>query len=31
MIDAILEAFNGLVRTLATAWEYIKDLKELFK
>lgn len=30
MIDAILEAFNGLVRTLAQAWEYFKQMKEWF-
>lgn len=31
MIDSILQAVNGLIRALATAWEYIKDLKEFFK
>ena len=30
MIDAILEAFNGLVKTLAQAWQYFKDIKEWF-
>lgn len=30
MIDMFLEAFNGLVRACAEAWEYIKQIKELF-
>ena len=30
MIDIFLEAFNGLVRACAEAWEYLKEIKELF-
>lgn len=30
MIDLFLEAFNGLVLACAEAWEYVKQIKELF-
>lgn len=30
MIDSILQAFNGLVKAIAQAWEYFKNIKEWF-
>ena len=30
MVDVFLEAFNGLVRACAEAWEFFIQIKELF-